>query len=288
VPERSLRSILSLDQVDDSLFRSLDTTERPSRTYGGTFMGQAVMAAGRTVPGDRPIHSAHAHFLRPGDSSAPMTYEVHRLRDGGAYSTRRVEAAQGRGVIFTLTASFHRGDATELNHQGPHLRVPSPAQTPSPASAFAHDPELREWCRHLSSWLGVDLRFPEPPARATARESSSGDRQSVWIRVQDALGDAPLLHAAALAYCSDLLLLSTGLAPHGMTFAGGDLQFASIDHAIWFHQSVRADQWFLHDMQALWNGHGRSLSRGDIFDERGRLAATTSQEGVIRPTSTPR
>lgn len=281
---RSIREILTLEQLDDTSFRTLEVTEHKGRTFGGALVGQAVMAAGRTAPADRPVHSAHAHFLRPGDSSSPTTYRVEVLRDGSTYSARRVTATQKDAQLVDVTVSFHVGDTTDLTYQRAEPNHPVPSALAAGPSQPDLDDDTALWATRLSQWLGVDLRFPEPPARARALAgiSSPAARQSVWLRSQDSLGDDPLLHHAALAYCSDLLLLSTGLAPHGRTFSDADMQFASLDHTIWLHQPVRADEWFLHDMQAQWNGHGRSLTNGAILDASGQLLASTAQEGVIR------
>lgn len=282
---RSLPAILELDQIDPWRFRTVEVTETGMRTFGGSFAGQAIIAAGRTVSPERRIHSAHAHFLRPGDSSRPVTYLVEPIRDGGSYSTRRVEARQGDTVTFHLVASFHAGDDTDLAFQAHQVRVPTPVGD-SVIEAPSADEELRTWARRLTAWLGMDLHFPEPPARSHAAASTSTSRQSIWLRSTDGLPDDPLLHAAALAHGSDLLLLSTALAPHGRSFSDGDLDFASLDHTIWFHHPTRADEWFLHDMQAIWTGHGRALTNGALFDQQGTMVASTAQEGMIRPRST--
>ncbi|WP_216694514.1 acyl-CoA thioesterase [Dietzia psychralcaliphila] len=274
---------MTLDQLDEQVFRAHESTETTVRTFGGAFVGQAVMAAGRTVPTDRPIHSAHGHFIRPGDPGKPVIYGVRCIRDGGTYSVRQVDASQEGTLVFQLTASFHIGSTTDMDYQAQRLRVSTPAELPPQDQDFADDPDNRRWAQRLSEWLGVDLRFPEPPARASAGSPSTEGRQSVWLRTSDELGDDPLLHAAALAYSSDLLLLSTGLAPSGRAFSEPGMKFASLDHTVWFHHPTRADEWFLHDMEALWNGHGRSLSKGAIFNESAHMVATTAQEGVVRP-----
>jgi acyl-CoA thioesterase-2 len=281
---RSIREILTLEQLDENSFGTLETTEYPGRSFGGALVGQAVMAAGHTAPADRPVHSVHGHFLRPGDSSSPTTYRVENLRDGSTYSARRVIALQKGAQLVDVTVSFHVGDTSDLTFQRAQPRSGAYSEVPTAPSPPDLDDDTAVWAARLSQWLGVELRFPEPPARARALAgvASPAGRQSVWLRSLDDLGDDALLHRAALAYCSDLLLLSTGLAPHGRTFSDADMQFASLDHTIWLHQPVRADEWFHHDMQAQWNGHGRSLTTGAILDGSGRLIASTAQEGVIR------
>lgn len=283
---RSLAAILELEQLDDLYFRSRQTTGTPTRTFGGEVAGQALMAAGRTVAADRPIHSAHAHFLLPGDSSERVIYRVDPVRDGGSYTTRRVEAIQRGRVLFHLTASFHGGDATDMAYQSQPLRVPLATETPTPEQAFADDEEMLTWAAWLRDLQPMEFRFPTPPTRALVRAGTPAPaQQSVWLRATGPLGDDPLVHAAAITYSSDLLLLSTGLGPHARAFTDGDLQFATLDHTLWFHDQVRADEWFLHDMEGLWNGHGRSLCKGAMFDAAGRMFGTTMQEGVLRPRS---
>ena len=280
---RSIADLLELEQLDDLLFRSVHTTGTPTRTFGGEVAGQAVLAAGRSVPDGRAIHSAHTHFLLPGDSSERVIYRVDPVRDGRSYTTRRVEAIQRGAVIFHLTASFHVGEESEMVFQAPRAAVRPASELQPPEVAFADDPDMLAWVGWLTGRMPVELRFPAPPTRALVRTGEPVPaHQSVWLRATGDLGDDPLVHAAAVTYCSDLLLLSTGLGPHAKRFTDGDIQFATLDHSLWFHQAARADTWFLHDMEGLWNGHGRSLVKGAMYDGAGHLFATTTQEGVVR------
>lgn len=286
---RPLRDILVVDQLEPLLFRSQLGNGMPTRAFGGEIAGQAVLAAGLTVPSDRPIHSAHSHFLRGGRAGEAVTYRVLNSRDGGSYSTRQVEALQHGEVILLLTASFHRDEDSQLQHQLPRAHAPGVDATPAPSESFLHDAEMLSWLTWLRDRQPIDVRFPEPPVRARVRGGVPTEpRQSLWIRSAEPLPDDALTHAAAFTYLADILLLSTGLGPHARSFTDGELMFATLDHTLWFHETARADEWFLHDMEGTWAGHGRSLCRGSIFDQSGQLTASTTQEGVIRQVSPAR
>lgn len=285
LPDTKLAGIaqaIALEQVAPHRFRGGTHPGPATRTYGGEVAGQAVLAAGRTVDPARDIHSAHMHFLLPGDTSVPVEFEVEATRDGGSFSSRRVRAIQKDRVIFTMTASFQVPESG-LEHQVPELDVPDPTATPTPEEMFADDPENLRWVNWLTGGIGLEARFPELPARAAAaRGLRVAPRQRVWLRAGAPVSDARADQAAALAYVSDILLLSSALGPHELTLQSGRLQFATVDHTIWFHAPIRVDDWFLYDQQSRWAGGGRALCRGEIFDAAGRLCATTMQEGLLR------
>ncbi|CAN5355628.1 acyl-CoA thioesterase II [soil metagenome] len=285
LPDTKLAGIadaIALEQLAPHRFRGGTHAGPATRTYGGEVAGQAVLAAGRTVDPARDIHSAHMHFLLPGDTSVPVEFDVEATRDGGSFSSRRVRAIQRDRVIFTMTASFQVPESG-LEHQVPEVDVPDPSATPTPEEMFADDPENLRWVNWLTSSIGLEARFPELPARAAAaRGLRVPPRQRVWLRAKTPVSDARADQAAALAYVSDILLLSSALGPHELTLQGGRLQFATVDHTIWFHAPVRVDDWFLYDQQSRWAGGGRALCRGEIFDVTGRLCATTMQEGLLR------
>jgi len=277
-----LHEILRLEQVGEHTFLGRSQPGTATRTFGGEVAGQAVMAAGRTVPSDRLIHSAHAHFLLPGDSGSPVLYRVDLVRDGGSFTTRKVEAVQHGKVIFCLTASFHRPEEG-FSHQVPALSAPAPEEVPPAEENPAWDDATRAWFRFLMSGKPVLMRFPEIPTWSIAsRGEAAPPRQRAWLRSATPMPDDPLLHAGALTYISDLLMLSTALGPHGITILHPNLQFATIEHTVWFHQPTRADEWFMYDQESFWAGSARGLCRGWIFDRSGRLVATTMQEGLLR------
>jgi acyl-CoA thioesterase-2 len=279
---RRLAEALHLDEVTPLRWTSPAKAPPAKRTFGGEVAALAITAAGRSVPDDRHIHSAHMHFLRPGDTTAETVYEVEETRDGGSFTSRRVLARQRDKVIFTLTASF-QGDEEGLSHAATMPATPSPEDLPTNEEMFADDEANLRWTRWLLDENGVDARFPEMTSLvAAARGVRTAPRQRVWLRALEPLPDDRRTRDAALAWVSDLLLLSVALGPHGYTFADGRMQLATIDHTIWFHHPIRVDEWFLYSQESRWAGNSRALCHGEIFDRDGRLCATTMQEGLLR------
>ena len=277
---QDLLSILDLEQLEHNLFRGRSPQVGWQRVFGGQVIGQALVAACRTVE-ERRSHSLHAYFLRPGDPTVPIVYEVERLRDGGSFSTRRVKAVQHGQAIFAMSASFQR-DEPGLDHQAPMPDVPKPEELPSEAEIEARvmprmpDPvrayyererpiELRpvEYTRYLS-------RAPLEPAF------------NVWIRATGRLPDDPAVHRCVLAYASDMTLLDASLIAHGRTVFERSIQAASLDHALWFHRPFRADEWLLYAQDSTSASGARGFSRGLIFARDGTLVASVAQEGLIR------
>ena len=284
-PERSLDRLLTLTQLDDSLFQGRSQPGLPMRTFGGEVLGQSVVAAGLTVPEDRTIHSMHAYFLLPGDTSIPVTFRVNRSRDGGSFTTRHVEASQRDRVIFTMTASFQRPTGpTHLAHQIPELAdIPHPGDLPHPLEQFKDDEVALAWYRRMMSWQPADLRFPTRPLRALGGTGvRAAPKQQIWVKTASPVEAVPLPQSAVVAYLSDMFLLSSALGPHGISGMEPDLQFATIDHGVWFHAPMAPDEWFLYDMDGFWAGQDRALCRGLMFNEEGVLCATTLQEGLMR------
>lgn len=281
-PADSLLDRLTLERIDEHRFRGRAHEGPARRSYGGEVAGQAVLAAGLTAPADRPIHSAQTYFLLPGDTTVPTEFAVTPVRDGGSFSTRRVEASQNGRVIFTMLASFHRPE-DGLTHQIAQLDTPDPEEVPGLTETFAGHPAALEWTSNFLNALGIEARFPDPPARAHAmRGEASSPRQRVWLRTRQPVADGALGQAACLMYLSDLLLLSATTGPHGPALRDTDLQVATVNHSIWFHAPIRVDEWFLHDQYGRWSGGARGLAHGEILDRSGRLCATTMQEGLIR------
>ncbi|MGD9957170.1 MAG: acyl-CoA thioesterase [Candidatus Nanopelagicales bacterium] len=265
VPE--LLALLDLERVDDDILRGSAPTTTLQRVFGGQVLAQALVAGARTVPDDRAPHSLHGYFLRPGDPAVPIVYVVERTRDGGSFTTRRVVARQHGRPIFHMTASFQVAEPG-FEHQDPLPEVPSPEGLETLAERIARSG------REVSpdEWGVLDVRYAvEEP-----------DRFAVWLRAIDHLSDDPLMHAAALAYASDLTLLGTALRPHGVGFEHPGLITASIDHAMWFHRPGRVDGWLLYDQDTPSASGGRGLARGRIFSRDGALVATTVQEGLMR------
>jgi acyl-CoA thioesterase-2 len=280
VPSISRR--IALEQLGPLRFRGGVHATPLSRTYGGEVAGQAVLAAGSTVDPARHIHSAHMHFLLPGDPSVPVELEVDRVRDGGSFTTRRVEALQRGRVIFTMTASFQVPEVG-LEHQVPTMTAPPPETVRPAEEMFADDPDNQLWFGWLSDAADIEARFPELPARAAAsRGQTAPPQQRVWLRARQPIDHGVLARAAALAFVSDLLLLSAALGPHQLTFQDGRLQFATVNHTVWFHAPLAIDDWFLYDQRSPWAAGSRALCTGEIYDRSGRLCATVTQEGLLR------
>ena len=275
-----LLSILDLETLEHNLFRGLSPQVGWQRVFGGQVIGQALVAANRTVEG-RLCHSLHAYFLRAGDPAVPIIYEVDRIRDGGSFSTRRVVAVQHGHAIFSMGASFHKEEGG-LEHQMPMPEVPPPEDLPSETELKdllmerLPEPVKAYWQQERPIEIRpVDLsRYLSPENRAPS--------QLMWIRATDALGDDPALHQCVLAYASDFTLLDTALIAHGRFVFDPKLMLASLDHAVWFHESFRADEWLLYAQDSPCSGAGRAFCRGTLFTRDGRLVASTAQEGLVR------
>jgi acyl-CoA thioesterase II len=277
-----LLGLLNLEQIEVNIFRGRSPDETVQRVFGGQVAGQALVAAGRTVPGERPVHSLHAYFIRPGDPSVPLVYTVDRLRDGRSFTTRRVTAIQHGKPIFTLSASFHRAERG-LEHAKPMPAASPPEALRSNAERFAE--ATGEQVPHVSR-TPIELRSVGPMSAELARDRSlrGADEHSnlVWVRVTETLPDDPLLHVCLMTYISDLTLLETALLEHGVSWLDDGVSGASLDHAMWFHRQFRADQWLLYAQESPVAAGGRVLARGEVFTAEGDLVVSVVQEGLIR------
>ncbi len=278
-----LRELLELERLDTCLFRGRSRPTASTRVFGGEVAAQALMAAGRTVPDDRPVHSLHAYFLRPGDPAAPIVYQVDEIRDGGSFTTRRAVAVQHGRPIFQLSASFHRPEEGYAYQPAPSER-PVPEELPPAEEVIGGaDEGTRQWFARVHHALPLEVRFAGELARfAALRGEPAPPLQRFWFRTREELGDDPLLHACAVVYASDLLLLTTAVAPHGLVL-DTSFQFASLDHTLWLHGAPRADDWLFYEQEGLWSGSARALCRGALSDRSGRLVGNVMQEGLIRP-----
>jgi acyl-CoA thioesterase-2 len=275
-----LLSILDLEALEVNLFRGLSPQVGWQRVFGGQVIGQALVAANRTVEG-RLAHSLHAYFLRAGDPSVPIIYEVDRIRDGGSFSTRRVIAIQHGQAIFSMAASFHKEEGG-LHHQIKMPDVPPPEALPSEAELKARlidrlPPQVKAYWEHERP---IEIR-PVNLSRYLSPENRAPS-QHVWIRATGALGDDLALHQCVLAYASDFTLLDTALIAHGRFVFDPTLMLASLDHALWFHRKFRADEWLLYSQDSPTSGGGRAFCRGTLFTQEGVLVASTAQEGLVR------
>ncbi|MGC8463369.1 MAG: acyl-CoA thioesterase [Acidimicrobiales bacterium] len=273
-----LVNLLDLEAIEVNIFRGLSPDEDRQRVFGGQVAAQALMAAGRTVDAGAP-HSLHAYFLRPGDPSVPILYEVDRIRDGRSFTTRRVVAIQHGRAIFNLSASFHI-DEPGLEHQVAMPDAPPPESLPSLAERLApYRDVLSDWFRrpHPIEQRHIgDLPFIHGGGREPL--------QRLWIRADGELPDDRLLHACVAAYASDMSLFDTMLAPHDVRWDDPDFMGASLDHCMWFHRPFRIDEWLLYDMDSPNASGARGLARGFLFARDGTLVVSMAQEGLMRLT----
>jgi acyl-CoA thioesterase-2 len=281
-----LVQLLALERIEDRLFRGQSQDLGWGTVFGGQVLGQALSAASQTVPPERPVHSFHSYFLRPGDVNKPIVYDVDRIRDGGSFTTRRVVAIQSGHAIFEMAASFQKHEPG-LEHQDTMPAAPAPEELRTEQQiaagfldklpAMFRERAVAERPFEVRPTHIVDAFTPppQPPHRL------------VWLKTVARLPDNPALHQYLLAYASDHLFIGTALMPHGVTFWNARMQIASLDHIMWFHQPFRVDEWLLHVMDSPVAHGSRGLVRGRVFTRDGRLVASTTQEGLIRQR-TPR
>jgi acyl-CoA thioesterase-2 len=277
---QDLLSILDLEPLEVNLFRGRSPQVGWQRVFGGQVIGQALVAATRTVEG-RPPHSMHAYFLLAGDPKVPIIYEVDRIRDGKSFTTRRVVAIQHGHPIFSMSVSFH-ADEEGLDHQVKMPNVPTPGALPDDAEIKQKIlPQLPEAVRrYYERERPIELR-PVEFGRYLGQKSEDG-QFNVWIKTTGRLPDDPAIHRCVLAYASDFTLLDTALLPHQRSVFDRDIMAASLDHALWFHRPFRADEWLLYSQDGP-NLHGaRGFARGLIFSADGTLVASVAQEGLLR------
>ena len=276
-----LLSLLELERIEQDIFRGESRDIGTPAVFGGQVLGQALSAAGRTVERDRFAHSLHAYFLRRGDVSAPIIYEVDRARDGSSFSNRRIVAIQHGRPIFNMAVSFQRREQG-IEHQADMPDVAGP-------DGLADRTELSEEVlakinEKLRSYLTRKRPFMVRPLRRPdfLNPQKLEPVKHVWIRAVDRLPDDPVLHQNLLAYVSDYELLGTATLPHGINFADTNIQMASLDHALWFHHEFRVDEWLLFSFDSPSASGSRGLARCQVFTQDGRLVASSAQEGLIR------
>jgi acyl-CoA thioesterase-2 len=276
-----LLAILDLETIEVNLFRGRSPQVGWQRVFGGQVVGQALVAACRTVQGRQP-HSMHAYFLLAGDPKVPIVYDVDRIRDGGSFTTRRVVAIQGGQAIFNLATSFQKPESG-LEHQDPMPAAPSPDSLPSLQERYAAYTEKRGPSRSGRAFTEspFDVRTTDPiedPFNPSVRPAE----RLVWLRTVGRLPDDPALHHYLLAYASDYAFITTALLPHGVSVFSREMQVASLDHVMWFHQPCRVDEWLLYAIDSPAAHGARGLVRGRVFTHDGRLVASTAQEGLMR------
>jgi acyl-CoA thioesterase-2 len=275
-----LVDLLDLEEIEVGLFRARQPDTQLQRVFGGQVLAQALIAAARTVLVSRVVHSLHAYFLLPGRTDIPLVYDVESVRDGGSFSSRRVVARQGGKVIFYLSSSFHEMESG-FEHLDPMPEsVPGPEECPRLGEVLAgiSGRSAAQWERE---WGVLDVRYVgDSRPGGSLVDPTHPARARVWVRVDGQLPDDRRLHQAALAYASDLTLLSATTVPHNVLI-GVNVQVASLDHAMWFHRPFRADDWLLYDQISPSASGGLGLATARLF-QHGTLVADVAQEGLIR------
>jgi acyl-CoA thioesterase-2 len=273
-----LVALLDLERIEENFFRGVSPAHSTVRVFGGQVAGQALVAAGRTVPAERKVHSLHAYFIRGGDPSVPIVYEVDRIRDGRSFTTRRVIAIQHGKAIFALSASFQTPEPG-IDHAEAMPDVPPPDELPS------RQESIKEYAEKLGPMARmprpIDIRYVTDPPWVLRGQGNEA-RNQVWMRADGILPDDDLLHVCVLAYASDMTLLDSILVRHGVYWGFDNVIGASLDHALWFHRPFRADEWVLYDCASPTASGARGLATGRFFTQDGTLIATVVQEGLLR------
>lgn len=280
-PMQDLIERLDLEKLEENLFRGSSPQNGWQRVFGGLVIAQALMAAQRCVDPDRIVHSLHAYFMRPGDPSIPIVYQVERIRDGSSFTTRRVVAIQHGKAIFSMSASFQI-EEPGFDHQVKIPNVAAPEQLMGEdefrAAFLAQAPDTvkKYWGRERP----IEIR-PTSLTHYLSREKLEPEAH-IWVRASGLVPDDRHYQAAILAYLSDMTLLDTSLYAHGTSIFDPELQVASLDHAMWFHRPCRLDDWLLYTQDSPSAAGARGMTRGSIFTRDGRLVASVAQEGLIR------
>jgi acyl-CoA thioesterase II len=286
-PLRDLLDVLDLQAggtgaTGEDVFTGRTQVHPGGRVFGGQVLGQSLVAASRTVPAERPAHSMHGYFLRPGDLEADITFSVERLRDGRSFSARRVQAYQHGRPILSMIASFQALQEGLDHADAAPPDVPAPEDLPTTAQIIGHvpHPAAQHWARQRP----MDLRHVQEPVYLPG-ERERTDAQAVWMRTTGPLPDDDALHRAVLVYASDFTMLEPVLRRHGLAWGTPGLKAASLDHAMWWHRPARADEWLLFVESSPSASGARGLVLGRLFARDGSLVATVAQEGMVRATA---
>ncbi|MEM6290100.1 MAG: acyl-CoA thioesterase II [Myxococcota bacterium] len=278
---KELVELLQLERLEQNLFRGQSQDLGWGTVFGGQVLGQALSAAAQTVPEDRIAHSLHGYFLRPGDVNAPIVYDVDCIRDGKSFTTRRIVAIQHGRAIFNMAASFQIvEDGFDHQTEGPDTPGPDALMSEQALATVIAD-KIPEPLR--SRAIGdrpIEAR-PVNPSNPLA-PSKAPPKQQIWYRAAEALPDDTYIHQCLLAYASDFYFLGTAMRPHGVSAFQPSIQAASLDHSMWFHRPFRVDEWLLYDIDSPSASNARGLARGQFFDQKGRLVASSAQEGLMR------
>lgn len=274
-----LLTLLDLEQIGEDEFRGMHPERNGSRTYGGQLVAQAIVAAGRTVPGERPIHALNAHFIRGGDTKAPLEYHVQRHRDGRAFANRQVTAMQDGAVIFSMLIAF-QDYAAGLEHSVEVPETPYPEELPSLGERLHGFEDPLHW--FVDALHPIDIRYANDPAWIMKGTGERLNHNRVWMRADGQLSDDPLLHVAAMGYASDSTVLDSILTTHGLSWGLDRIVAATVNHSMWFHRPFRFDDWVLYATESPVAAGSRGLATGRFFSRDGELLATVVQEGLVR------
>jgi acyl-CoA thioesterase-2 len=276
-----LVAMLDLERIEMNLFRGFSPDDGVKRVFGGQVIGQALVAAYRTVE-NRTCHSLHAYFIRPGDPSVPILYEVDRARDGKSFTTRRVVAIQHGEQIFNLAASFQAPESG-FTHQAPmpKVKMPDELKSEDELRALAKDHIPKEYQKQFARPRPIELKPVDPRAMISPEKTAA--RKEMWLRARGRVGEDVALQQCLLAYASDMGILDTATKPHGVNWFTGGVQMASLDHAMWFHEPFNIEEWLLYAMDSPSASGARGFNRGEVFTQEGKLVASVVQEGLIRP-----
>lgn len=281
-PVASMLAVLDLShtgaRTTEDIFTGVSQRMPLGRVYGGQVLAQSIVAAERTIPEGRSVHSMHGYFLRPGDASQGITFSVDRIHDGRSFSTRRTQAFQQGVPIFSMIASF-QDEAAGLEHQA---ELPGGLPRPEDVSdARAQVSSGHPLSKRLFEEHPVDLRHIPSPIYLSV-DGERVPRQAVWMRLKRPIPDEPHLHRAALAYLSDMTIQESVLRAHGVAWATPGLKLASLDHAMWWHRPGRVDEWLLYVQESPSARGGRGLTNGRIYTHDGVLVASVAQEIMVR------
>jgi acyl-CoA thioesterase-2 len=275
----AIQTLLQVTPADVDVFQGVQADVEAQRVFGGQVLGQALVAAGRTVEVGILPHSSHSRFLRAPTPDEPITYRVTRARDGASYFNREVEAEQSIGTVLTMSVSFHR-DESGLEHSRAMPAVPDPETLTSFVDRMTPSADrLSEWFQRPRP---IEVRYVTSPPWETADGNQTPAESRVWMRSEPLDTDDPLIHYAALIYASDMTILDSAVMRHSLGWFPDRVRAATLDHAMWFHATTRADSWFLYEQECPWTGNGRALATGSMYSHEGQRLATIVQEAVLR------
>ncbi|MFM9379241.1 acyl-CoA thioesterase [Gordonia sp. VNK21] len=275
-----LVELLDVEQVEDDLFLGQHPEQKMARTFGGQLLGQAVMAAGRTLTrGNPPVHALHAHFIRGGDPHQPLEYHVTRLRDGKPFANRQVTVVQDDEVVFTVLVAFQDNKAG-LEHAVEIPAVPFPEELPPIGDHFTgYEDQIATFVNALHP---VDIRYTNDPSWKLKTAGETLDHNRVWMKADGDLPDDPLMHVAAMAYSSDTTVLDSIITTHGLSWGMDRLFAATVNHSMWFHREFRFDEWLLYATESPVAAGSRGVGSGRFFTRDGVLVASVVQEALIK------